>query len=320
MNKPIVSIILSAYNYANSLHKTIDSVLNQSFTNFEFIIINDHSQDHTREILKKYSTKDKRIIIINNKSNLGLTKNLNKGIKKSKGKYIARIDNGDYWQDKEKLQTQINFLEKNKDYILCGTQVKYIDNKNNNLGVSNFSITDEKIRKRLFTGQGVFSHPTIMFRNKILYREFFQYSQDLDLYIRLSFLGKLYCLQKKSVSCMINEQGITMKKKYYQRQYQNIAYSFFIDRLKNGEDNLDKNKIPKIRKNKIELFLFNISIKFFIKYAKQKTSKKNVFLWIAPLIVSFIFYPLLLIDYIKKIKRLIFINIYKKKYNKYFNV
>ncbi|MEK9147648.1 MAG: glycosyltransferase family 2 protein [Patescibacteria group bacterium] len=320
MNKPKISIILSTYNSSDTLSKTIDSVLSQSFTDFELIIINDASIDSTNEILKKYYKKDYRIIVISNDSNLGLTKNLNKGIKKAKGKYIARIDNGDWWQDINKLKEQVNFLEKNKDYILCGTQVKYIDNKNNVLGVSNFSITDRKIREHLLIGQGIFSHPTIMFRNKILYRDFFQYSQDLDLYIRLSFIGKLYCFKKYSVICRIDENGLTMKKKYYQRQYQNIAYSFFIERLKYKEDALDKNIMPKIRENKIELFLFNISIKFFIKYAKEKTLQKNIFLWLLPLIISFIFYPPLFIDYIKKIKRLLFIKIYNKKYKKYFNI
>src|SRR5687768_3512659 len=90
-----ISVIMSAYNAEKYVIEAIDSILKQSFKDFEFIIINDCSNDHTLDILNEYAQMDTRIQIINNEENLGLTISLNKALKEAKGKYIARMDADD---------------------------------------------------------------------------------------------------------------------------------------------------------------------------------------------------------------------------------
>ena len=93
--EPIVSVVMSTYNRADKLKRVIESVLNQTFDNFEFIIINDGSTDGTREVLRSYQKRDKRIILVENKENRGLIYSLNRGLALARGKYIARIDDDD---------------------------------------------------------------------------------------------------------------------------------------------------------------------------------------------------------------------------------
>ena len=90
-----ISLIMAVYNGSSHIRESIESILNQSFENFEFIIVDDASTDATSEILREYVTKDLRIKIITNEQNLGLTKSLNRGIAISCGEYIARMDAGD---------------------------------------------------------------------------------------------------------------------------------------------------------------------------------------------------------------------------------
>jgi glycosyltransferase involved in cell wall biosynthesis len=126
MIQPLISIIMSTYNWEKYIEKSIDSVLNQIYTNFEFIIIDDYSTDDTYKIIKQYLNKDERIVYVKNLSNLGLTKSLNKWLELANGKYIARIDDDDLWE-KEKLEKQMKFLNDNKEYWIVWTNFKYID-------------------------------------------------------------------------------------------------------------------------------------------------------------------------------------------------
>ena len=121
---PLISIILPVYNSKKErLTQSIESVFSQSFKDFELIIINDASTNDIEATILEYITKDKRIVYIKNKENLKLTKTLNKGLEISQGQYIARIDDDDIWMDKEKIQKQIDFMNKNPKYGLCGTNV-----------------------------------------------------------------------------------------------------------------------------------------------------------------------------------------------------
>ncbi len=306
---PKVSIVMSVYNGVGLINKTVDSVLNQTLRDFEFIIINDGSTDSTQDLIKEYILKDNRIILLENKENIGLTKSLNRGINLARGDYIARIDVGDLW-DKIKLEKQIKFLEENKEYIICGTQVFCIDEKGKILGRSLYKNTDKDIRKNFFTREATFLHPSIVFRNtKIYYREFFRHSQDLDLYMQLFFKGKLYCLSEFLTFSKLSFSDLTIKKRYYQRQYQNIAYKLFRERIKYGEDKLDIGEIPAIKENKIGLKFCNWSMFFLLRYQKAKVSKKSFILWFFYLILACLMYPPFMLDYLRKVGSII---LYKK--------
>ena len=299
--RPKVSIISSVYSGEKWLCDTIESVLSQTFTDFEFIIVDDGSTDETSQIIDLYAKKDSRIRLIINKKNLGLTKSLNKGIGLAKGKYIARIDAGDKWK-KEKLKKQFSFLEIHKDYVICGTQVLFIDDEGKELGEWRGPTEDKELRKTFLTRTGIYVHPSIVFRNTgILYRDFFEQSQDLDLYMRLSFFGKLYSLSEVLTICTASSEGLTIKKKYYQRQYQNIAYRLFKQRIRKGRDDLDERRVPLVHRSKIGEFLCRSAMFFYLEYTRAKTRKKVVPIWILFLILSFIIYPPLAFDYWNKL-------------------
>ena len=128
MKNPKVSVIMSVYNSDKFLSESIESILNQTFRDFEFIIINDCSTDKSLDIIKKYSKNDNRIVLIENENNIGLTKSLNKGVKIAKGNYIARIDADDTALN-NRFEVQYNFLEKNKNIFLVGGGTYEIDYK-----------------------------------------------------------------------------------------------------------------------------------------------------------------------------------------------
>ncbi|MDD2913253.1 MAG: glycosyltransferase family 2 protein, partial [Candidatus Pacebacteria bacterium] len=113
-NNPKISIIMPVYNVETFLSEAIESVLNQTFYDFEFVIINDGSTDNSLEIIKNYEKKDSRIVLLDNKENLGITKSLNIGLNKARGEYIARMD-GDDISEKERIEIQYDFLKKNRD-------------------------------------------------------------------------------------------------------------------------------------------------------------------------------------------------------------
>jgi glycosyltransferase involved in cell wall biosynthesis len=114
---PLVSIIMTSYNHEKFIFIAIKSVLNQTFTDLELIIIDDASKDNSREIIKDYSKKDGRITTVFHEDNRGIAKTLNEGIEKAGGKYIAFIGSDDVWH-KDKLQKQIEILGKNEDLIV----------------------------------------------------------------------------------------------------------------------------------------------------------------------------------------------------------
>jgi len=123
MNNPIISVVLSTYNDEKYIEESIQSILGQTFQNFEFIIINDGSCDNTESIIKQF--KDERIIYIKNEKNLGLPTSLNIGLHIARGKYIARMDADDISLPK-RFQVQLRFMERNQDIAVCGCFYKRI--------------------------------------------------------------------------------------------------------------------------------------------------------------------------------------------------
>ncbi len=122
--KPLISVVMSVYNEEKFLDESIQSILNQTFKDFELIMIDDFSTDNSLEIMKSY--KDERIKIIDLKENLGCPNSRNEGLKIAKGKYIALLD-GDDISLKKRLEKQFNYLENNSHIFLVGSSAIYIN-------------------------------------------------------------------------------------------------------------------------------------------------------------------------------------------------
>ena len=190
--KPKVSVIMPFYNCEKYLDKAISSILNQTFQDFEFIIINDASTDRSDEIVKKYLT-DKRIVYIKNCERKGIVYNLNKGIEIAKADIIARMD-GDDISEPQRLEVQYQFLQRNPNIALVGCFVKLINEKGEICGRKIKPITHEEIKKDILI-YSPFVHPTIMIRKDVFkkvgfYREqYYVWAQDIDLWYRIIFSG-----------------------------------------------------------------------------------------------------------------------------------
>jgi len=207
---PIISVIMSVYNGEKFLQQTIDSILSQTFADFEFIIINDGSTDGTRQILEK--NNDKRIIIIDNENNLGVIKSRNSGIQKARGKYIAITDADDISLP-NRFQIQFDFLEKNKNVGVCGTFMKIID-KNNKVQYSDWPYSfNSKENYIHFLFNNTLAHSSIMGRRELFLEipyELFP-AEDFELWERLSHKTVLVNIEKVLLLYRIYGENISLK-------------------------------------------------------------------------------------------------------------
>lgn len=183
---PLVSVLLPVYNAESFLKEAIQSVLNQTFIDFELIILNDGSTDKSKEIINEF--KDPRIRYIENETNIRLIRTLNKGIELAQGKYIARMDADDVCMP-DRFQKQVNFLEENQEYVMCGTWARIMNDRSELTGRVKRIDTNELVRANmLFTTP--FLHPTVMIRREALqtekYKEEALHCEDLELWIRLA--------------------------------------------------------------------------------------------------------------------------------------
>lgn len=181
---------MSVYNDSANLHESINSILNQTFSDIEFIIINDASTDTSLDIIRDYSAKDNRIQIITNKINQGLALSLNKGLHRVRGKYIARHDADDLSLP-ERLEVQFKFMETHPEIFLIGAGSVVIDKDGKDNAVYCYT-SDEEVLRRNLLHENQLQHPSIMFRNdhEHYYRDKFRYSQDYDFHLRLLNEGK----------------------------------------------------------------------------------------------------------------------------------
>ena len=267
MNLPLVSVIMSVYNAEKFLNSAIESITNQTFTDFEFIIIEDCSTDKTLEILKEFKEKENRIKIIQKEKNegpKGFIKNLNVGLNMAQGKYIARMDADDISLP-ERFQKQVIFLENNPKISMVGAQIDFINEKNEIIGEKIGALEHEEIVNKM-TSQIQLFHPAIMFRNhqNIKYREKFIYCEDYDLYLNLITQGKkLANLNEKLLNYRILANSISRKDDVFTKKLMlEKALYFYQSRKKNGSDfyeNFENKEVLEInninyKNSKSELF------------------------------------------------------------------
>jgi glycosyltransferase involved in cell wall biosynthesis len=179
------SIILPVYNAEQFLFDCIESILNQTFTDFELIIINDGSKDRSHSIINFFQQLDKRIKVFH-VENSGIVAALNLALNNCKNDLIARIDADDIMQP-DRLQRQINFLQDNADIALVGSWVKLIGT---NAGVYKYFTTHAKIERSLRYSEGSgFAHPAVMINRKLItklyYSDTLMHVEDIDLWMRL---------------------------------------------------------------------------------------------------------------------------------------
>ena len=298
---PKISVIMPVYNTEEKyLKEAIESILNQTFTDFEFIIIDDGSSNNAQEVIVSY--KNSRILYIKNEQNLGLIKTLNKGLDLAKGEYIARMDSDDI-SLAERFQKQADFLDKNSEVDILGTWFNCIPRDR----VIETFTTDEEIKECMLINSNNIGHPTVMIRKstvddlKIRYDETNLYVEDYALWLSLiekvkfANVGEIllnYRIHEKSV-CQTKEleQSLNVQKimvlaqgKYFGIDNTNVLN--VIEKLKtnqniNSSDLLAINDFAKTIRKIMKESKFKCQYdmnKRFYKFAVRKCKKDFLFL------------------------------------------
>lgn len=213
--KPLVSVILPAYNGLPYLEKAIHSVLKQTFTRFELLILDDASTDNSWELIKKYATKDKRIRIFRNKKNLGIGKALNLLIEKTSAQFLARMDADDVMSEK-RLEKQINYLRKHPEIVVLGSFMKEIDKKGKVIGKRMMPVGHNDIYQMMYYATGI-QNPTVIFNRKLIPQNFSWYQEaglieDLDMFFRLFKYGRFANLPEFLMFYRIHGENLSLKK------------------------------------------------------------------------------------------------------------
>lgn len=225
----LVSIICPTYNWKKEwLSEAIDSVISQSYEDWELIIINDASTNDIETTILEYIKKDKRIVYIKNEQNMKQAASRNKWIKLAKGKYIAFIDDDDIRSDPQKLEKQVAFLENNPDYGLCGTSTITVDQNKKELYRTKVRVSDKEIRSTILQSNQ-FACSSMMIKSNIYFDlEFGWLAEDYELWSRIWRTHKMANILDFCVTYRINPQGVSQTR---ERALKNAARrAFWINR------------------------------------------------------------------------------------------
>lgn len=244
MSTPTLSVVMSVYNGEDYLNEGVESILSQSFSDFEFIIIDDASTDNSFSLLQDFSKKDDRIKLFKKDKNIGLkgfVENLNIGLRNSKGKYIARMDQDDIAQ-KERFQLQIDFLENNPSIFLVGSSLDIINEDSVKVGYKKALTDFSAIQSRMNIDNAIF-HPAIVFRNEpnLFYRDKFFACEDFDFHLRLITDNKIIeNLEAPLLSYRVLSTSISRKgNSFIKRLFIEKAKEFYKERKQTGKDSYD---------------------------------------------------------------------------------
>lgn len=271
---PMISVIMPAYNAEKYIKEAINSVLRQTYDNFEFIIIDDGSLDNTVKEIKKYI--DPRIIFIQNEKNKGLIETLNNAIRIAKGKYIARMDADDI-ACSERLEKQFNYMENNPDISILGANLRYISGTYE----THFPEKYEDIKIQMLESNKI-SHPTVMMRkahivnSQLRYNENYPSAEDYKLWIDAIQNGlKIENMPDILLFYRIHENQISSQKKQEQERItQKIIKEYSL--LFAGEDEKLSNKELAIISKRFEYVNPPKPI-FDLMYKLRKINLKNKF-------------------------------------------
>src|SRR3989344_9088834 len=265
-NKPKISVIMSVYNGMPFLREAVESILKQTYKNFEFIIVDDGSRDTSWKYLQ--CLNDTRIKVIKNKRNLGLAASLNKALKEVQGDFVARMDADDVSLPR-RLETQLEFLEKNRNIDICGSYVRVIDEDGKIIGQIKKPLTDSKIKKELFWLTPLL-HPTWFVKKEVFrklngYDERWDYVEDFEFLIR----AKDYKMANIPKYLLLFRSPVTRRS---QAHIEKIYKKSLLLRIKIfKEQKLGFFYLPILARSYISTYLFPTRLKIFLnkmmKYA-----------------------------------------------------
>jgi len=275
MENIFISVVMPNYNAAKYISQSIESVLNQTYKNFEFIIIDDCSTDDSWDIIQKYASVDSRIIALRNDKNNDISFTLNRGIAIAKADYIARFDSDDIC-DLHRFEKQINFLSKdeNRDIGVLGANLRLIDPYNVCIGYKNFPEKHEDIVESMWY-RNPFAHNSVIIK-KSLFEKYGLYDislnkvEDMDLWFRFMNGTRFYNMQEYLVSYRISGSNSVIsnqnkmidltnlvKEKYHKDYNVKLPIKYYIFKLGSN--------VAKLLPDRLSFWIFNKIIKVYFK-------------------------------------------------------
>jgi len=251
MKTPKVSILMPVYNGEKYLRLAIDSILKQSFTDFEFIIVNDGSNDQTKAIIDSYN--DDRIVLIDQK-NQGVARSLNNGLKIARGEYVRRHDADDI-SLAGSLDEQVGFLDDHPEYALLSNQIAFMSDRAkiaHNFRNPHNSFFNQKsfieVDYDMYKKHQPIIHATVLMRSKVLkelggYRIDFLTSEDVDLWLRFLDNHKAVVLNTCNYFVRLHATSATKVHHSSVDFYRELAYQYAEDRKKLGTDPLMRGEL-----------------------------------------------------------------------------
>lgn len=274
---PVVTVLMSVFNGEAYLKKTIESILDQTFSDFEFLIINDGSTDDTGAILEHEAKRDTRIKVFE-QDNQGLVASLNFGLRKARGQLIARIDADDIAYPL-RLEKQVAYMDDHPEILVLGSAITLIDEKGRTVKEINYPTGTNKVKSAMMLGSKL-AHPAVMMRREQViqagaYREACRHAEDYDLWLRLLEIGKIDNLDEALLYYRQHDKKISVTESFTQRLATECA-RFAYQMRKNGKaDPLDSMELP-LNIDKFKDFdipdiqLRELYVATFIKLVKQK--------------------------------------------------
>jgi len=223
---PTISVVMAVFNGERFLQQAMESILDQTFANFELIVVDDGSTDHTPAILDSFT--DQRIIRITNSKNIGQTRSLNLGLANARGRYIARHDADDI-SDPSRFAEQVSFMELQPAVGLLGTAYRIIDGSGRPLDTVYHPLENHELQRRLEQGN-TFCHGSVLIRSGPLasvggYNENFPVTQDYDLWLRLAERTEVANLANLLYMFRFDGASISRTRREQQLAYQGLARS-----------------------------------------------------------------------------------------------
>ncbi|MFY0650416.1 MAG: glycosyltransferase family 2 protein [Cyclobacteriaceae bacterium] len=217
ISNPFVSVLMPCYNSEAFLAEAIESILNQTFSRFEFLIIDDGSSDKTRKIISMYAHKDPRVLPFFYSDNCGIIERLNFGLSISRGRYIARMDSDDICHP-ERLERQVQYMERNINVGVLSTEIECIDEYGFQKPNWTVSIPSKMYSLALLFRNNI-CHPSVMFRRRVLNQIQFKYendfytAEDYKAWIKLADVTQIHCLEKRLLKQRFHQNNVSVAQK-----------------------------------------------------------------------------------------------------------
>jgi glycosyltransferase involved in cell wall biosynthesis len=211
---PLISVILPVFNAEMTIAVAIESILSQSFRDFELILIDDGSKDQTLKVIEPYVGKDSRIVLLKNPQNMRLARSLNRGIEVARGKYLARMDADDYSYP-DRLEKQFRYMEAHPEIGVSGGTMEVVDSLDRVTSIRRYFLEDGEIRKNIFYFSP-FCHPAIIIRKSVIdkvggFIHEYNPAEDYELYFRIGKISHFGNLNDTLLRYKILETSMTGK-------------------------------------------------------------------------------------------------------------